>query len=92
MPVFQIRTISFYNYRVMDIIGEAFDALGAKEIKPNCWLLAGTHAEVQESYARLRAQLPKDISSLVELHKSDLEDQGRLSDDEISDLRSQATA
>lgn len=90
MPVFQIRTLPSSNDRVMDIIGETFDAIGAREIKANRWLLVGTPAEIQKTFARLGGELPEDVVSLTELCKSDLEDQGQLSDDEISLFRSQA--
>ena len=90
MPVFQIMTLQSSNYRVMDIIGETFDAVDAGEIKANLWLLVGTRAEIQNTFARLREELPKDVVSLTELCKNDLEDQGQLSDDEISLFRSQA--
>jgi hypothetical protein len=74
----------------MDIVWETFDSLGAREIKDNCWLLAGPYAEVGEAYARLLAQFQRDISALVELHKSDLVDQGLLTEEEINHYREQA--
>jgi hypothetical protein len=90
MPVFQIRTLYSDNHRVMDIIGETFDAIEALEITPNHWLIIGTPEAAQATFERLKAGLPRDVLNMTELSKRDLINQGRLSNDEISFYRSQA--
>ena len=61
MPVFQIRTLYSDDHRVMDIIGETFDAIEALEITPNHWLIIGTPEAAQATFERLKAGLPRDV-------------------------------
>jgi hypothetical protein len=91
MPVFQITTLRSENYRVMDFIGESFDHIGAREISDDHWLIAETAVTANAIFKKLKEELPRDVLNMRELHKTDLADKGRLSEEEFNFFRSQAS-
>lgn len=72
MAVFLIRTVHSEDDRVMEPVWDALDAIPATEITEGNWLLIDTPEGARATFSQLKAEFPKEVLTIKELHRNDL--------------------